>query len=77
MGLSHCTAPAYLKEVTIMKLNLEKNFFTETKKELLTHGKFTITAFRYTSGVEALEVTNEKCSFIFTPFKLSLFIPFK
>ncbi|MBE7035783.1 MAG: DUF4432 family protein [Ruminococcaceae bacterium] len=52
-----------------MKLNLQKSFFTDTKQELVTHGQFTVTAFRYASGVEALEVQNEKCSFIFTPFK--------
>lgn len=53
----------------IMKINLQKTFFTETKKELLSHGKFKIDAFKYASGVEALEVSNGKCSFIFTPFK--------
>lgn len=52
-----------------MKLNLQKNFFSETKKELISYGNFKIMAFRYASGVEALEVENEKCSFIFTPFK--------
>lgn len=52
-----------------MKLNLQKSFFTETKKELLDHGNFKISAFKYSSGVEALEIENEKCSFIFTPFK--------
>lgn len=52
-----------------MKLNLQKNFFTETKKELLTYGNFKLTAFRYSSGVEAIKVENSKCSFIFTPFK--------
>ena len=52
-----------------MKLNLQKNFFTETKKELLSHGAFKIEAFSYPSGVEALYVENKRCSFIFTPFK--------
>lgn len=52
-----------------MKLILQKNFFTETKKELITYGDFKLTAFRYGSGVEAIEVENSKCSFIFTPFK--------
>ncbi len=52
-----------------MKLNLQKNFFTETKKELISFGSFKIQAFRYSSGVEALEIENSKCSFIFTPFK--------
>lgn len=52
-----------------MKLNLQKNFFSETKKELISYGAFKISAFRYISGVEALEVENSRCSFIFTPFK--------
>ena len=52
-----------------MKLNLQKNFFTDDDKTLLKHGDFKIKAFRYESGVEALKVKNEKCSFIFTPFK--------
>ena len=52
-----------------MKLNLQKNFFTSEKKTLIKHGEFKIKAFRYESGVEALKVKNEKCSFIFTPFK--------
>ena len=52
-----------------MKLNLQKNFFSENKNELISYGAFKIKAFRYSSGVEALEIENEKCSFIFTPFK--------
>lgn len=52
-----------------MKINLQKNFFTETKKTFAEFGAFKIDAFRYSSGVEALEISNEKCSFIFTPFK--------
>lgn len=52
-----------------MKLNLQKNFFTQTAYTLAEHGAFKIEAFRYASGVEALKIENEKCSFIFTPFK--------
>lgn len=52
-----------------MKINLQKNFFTDCKKEFVSYGEFKITAFRYKSGVEALEIENKKCSFIFTPFK--------
>lgn len=52
-----------------MTLHLQKNFFAETKRPLIEHGACKIAAFRYPSGVEALEVVNEKCSFIFTPFK--------
>lgn len=52
-----------------MKLNLQRSFFTYNKEIIAEHGSFKIEAFRYTSGVEALSVENEKCSFIFTPFK--------
>lgn len=52
-----------------MKLNLQKSFFDYQPKLLLTHGNFKITAFRYESGVHALEIENKRCSFIFTPFK--------
>lgn len=52
-----------------MKIDLQKNFFTESKKDFITYGSFKIKAFKYSSGVEALEIENEKCSFIFTPFK--------
>lgn len=51
-----------------MKINLKKEFFS-SKSELVTYGKFKISAFRYSSGVEALEVENSRLSFIFTPFK--------
>lgn len=52
-----------------MKLILQKNFFDEKEKAFITHGNFEISAFRYASGVEALRVKNEKCSFVFMPFK--------
>jgi len=52
-----------------MKINLQRNFFSEIKKDFITHGKFKIQLLKYGSGVEALEVENDKCSFIFTPFK--------
>lgn len=51
-----------------MKINLQREFFVN-KSELITHGKFKITAFKYSSGVEALLVENERLSFVFTPFK--------
>lgn len=52
-----------------MKINLEKSFFHKQKKEFITYGNFKITSFVYQSGIEALEIENSKCSFIFTPFK--------
>lgn len=52
-----------------MKLNLQKNFFTDKAYNIVNYGEFTVEAFRYASGVEALWIANKKCSFIFTPFK--------
>jgi len=52
-----------------MKLHLRKEFFTDIKKDYITYGNFNIKIFRYPSGVEALEIENEKCSFVFIPFK--------
>ena len=51
-----------------MRINLQSSFF-EKSCELMTHGKFKITAFKYPSGVEALWVEAERLSFVFTPFK--------
>ena len=51
-----------------MIINLQSSFF-EKKCELITHGKFKITAFKYPSGVEALLVEGERLSFVFTPLK--------
>ncbi len=51
-----------------MKLNLQKSFFADRENKLLEFGEFEISAFRYSSGVEALSVKNSKCSFIFLPF---------
>ena len=52
-----------------MKINLEKCFFSQNKITFLEYGEFKIKAFRYSTGIEALEITNSQCSFIFTPFK--------
>lgn len=52
-----------------MQINLQKSFFDFCEKEFVKFGKFEISTFRYSSGVEALRVKNERCSFIFTPFK--------
>lgn len=52
-----------------MKIILQKSFFGEKEKLLLTYGNFTVNSFLYESGVEALRVTNSKMSFIFTPYK--------
>jgi hypothetical protein len=52
-----------------MRIDLQRHFFDSEHRTLLTHGNITVTAFRYPSGVEALEVKNSRLDFIFTPFK--------
>ncbi len=52
-----------------MKLQLKKEIFGNLETTLLTHGGFTVSAFRYSSGVEALKVENKKGHFIFLPFQ--------
>lgn len=52
-----------------MKVKLQKNFFSHFKNDFINYGNFKIKIFRYSSGVEALEIENSKCSFVFTPFK--------
>ncbi len=52
-----------------MKINIAKNFFTDREQVLVEHGGMKVTAFRYSTGVEALKVENEKGYFINLPFK--------
>ena len=52
-----------------MKLQLKKEFFGNKETTIITHGAFSISAFRYNSGVEALRVENKQGHFIFLPFQ--------
>lgn len=52
-----------------MKINITKSFFADREQLLLTHGEFNVTAFKYSTGVEALRVENSKGYFIILPFK--------
>ncbi len=52
-----------------MKINLNKNMFTEKEYMLLSHGNLKVFAFKYSSGIEALRIENEKGYFIILPFK--------
>ncbi len=51
-----------------MKLNLKKKFFSEKEYVLLEEGTLKVTAFRFSTGVEALKVENEKGYFTILPF---------
>lgn len=51
-----------------MKVNLRKEFFTDVKRTLVEAGEFTAETFRYSTGVEALKVSNARGSFTILPF---------
>lgn len=51
-----------------MKIHLRKDFFTDARRALAEHGEFTAEAFRYSTGVEALRVSNSRGSFTILPF---------
>ncbi len=52
-----------------MRINLKKSFFEEKEFLLFEDGKMRATAFRYSTGVEALRVENSKGYFIILPFQ--------
>jgi len=52
-----------------MRINIYRSFFTDGERELLTIGSMKVTAFRYSTGTEALKVENNKGFFIILPFQ--------
>lgn len=52
-----------------MRIYLKKEFFSEKEFVLVEHGNMKATAFRYSTGIEAVKVENEKGYFIILPFK--------
>jgi len=52
-----------------MRIYLKKEFFGEKEFLLLENGSMKATAFRYSTGVEAIKVENSKGYFIILPFK--------
>ncbi len=53
----------------IMKINLKKSMFSEKEYTLVSHGEMNVTAFKYSTGVEALKCSNKKGWFIILPFQ--------
>ena len=51
-----------------MKINLANFVFTSQPALLAENGEFTAEAFRYSTGVEALKVSNSKGSFTILPW---------
>ena len=52
-----------------MKLTLKREFFKSTPYELLSHKGMRVTAFKYSTGIEALKVENDKGFFVILPFR--------
>lgn len=52
-----------------MRIYLKKEFFSDREFVLVENGNMKATAFRYSTGVEALKVENSKGYFIILPFK--------
>lgn len=52
-----------------MIINIKRNFFTEKEFLLLDNGIMKATAFKYSTGVEALKIENDKGYFIILPFQ--------
>ena len=51
------------------KFILRPSIFEQSKKEILSSGAFTVTSFRYETGVEALEVTNGLLTYVILPYQ--------
>lgn len=52
-----------------MRINLKKEMFSEKEFVLAENGALRATAFRYSTGVEALKIENDKGYFIILPFQ--------
>ena len=52
-----------------MRLNVYRHCFTEKERPLLTHGKMQVSAFKFSTGVEALRVANTKGEIVILPFQ--------
>ncbi|HEX4765315.1 MAG TPA: DUF4432 family protein [Lichenihabitans sp.] len=47
---------------------LERGFFAETERTILTHGELEASLFRYATGVEAIRIANARGSVIVLPY---------
>lgn len=50
------------------KLYLQREYFSKTPTVLLENTEFTVTAFKYSSGIEGIEVKNTRGRFVVLPF---------
>ena len=52
----------------VNKINLYKEFFAENEKTLITAGELKVTLFRYSTGIEAVKLSNKKGYVTLLPF---------
>ena len=52
-----------------VRIELHRSSFESRERRLLETGEFTVSAFRYDSGIEALRVCNARGEIIVLPFK--------
>jgi len=52
-----------------MKINLKKEFFTNSEFLLIDHNGMKATTFRYSTGVEAIKIENSRGYFIILPYQ--------
>ena len=52
-----------------VRIDLYKTLFTEKEKSLCEFGEFTVSAFRYESGVAALRIKNSRGEIVVLPFQ--------
>ena len=60
---------SYKEWLIYMRIYLKKEFFSEKEFLLVDNGSMKATAFRYSTGIEAVKVENRKGYFIILPFK--------
>ncbi len=67
MAVTHGVT-AILPRRIIMRINLQKYFFTEKETLIAEEGSLRATAYRFSTGVEALKIENEEGYFVILPF---------
>ena len=50
------------------KINLYKEFFTEKEKTIFENGSLKVSLFKYTTGIEAVKLSNGKGYVTLLPF---------
>lgn len=64
-----CPCLVFNEGKIVMRINLKKDMFSDREFVLVENGVMKATAFKYSTGIEALKVENEKGYFIILPFQ--------